>query len=145
VHGIDRQASAKLALLGQGQPLWSFTLPGRRAHIDFGEQFPYDPEKAEALLEPDTMARASDTRAGHHTVSHDDAPVEVLIDRMNEAGTAEAFFQARDDFQGHIAEDMMITRVTSLTSLQAARASAQGYEHWHRFMIRSETTWLDKP
>jgi ABC-type transport system substrate-binding protein len=24
--------------------------PGSRGHIDFGEQFPYDPEKAKALL-----------------------------------------------------------------------------------------------
>jgi hypothetical protein len=85
-------------------------LPGSRGHIDFGEQFPYDPEKAKALLDPDTMARASDPRAGHHTISHDDAPVDVLID-----------------------------------FLQAARASVKGYEHLHRFMIRFETTRLDKP
>ena len=39
----------------------------------------------------------------------------------------------------------MTTRVTSLTFLQAARASVKGYEHWHRFMIRFETTWLDEP
>jgi hypothetical protein len=39
----------------------------------------------------------------------------------------------------------MTTRVTSLTFLQAARASAQGCEPWHRFMIRFETTWLDEP
>jgi Bacterial extracellular solute-binding proteins, family 5 Middle len=73
MHGIDRQAIAKLALRGQGQPLWSFMLPGSRGHIDFGEQFPYDPEKAKALLDPDTITRASDTRAGHNTISHDDA------------------------------------------------------------------------
>jgi hypothetical protein len=39
----------------------------------------------------------------------------------------------------------MATRVTSLTFLQAARVSVKGYEHWHRFMIRLETTWLGKP
>jgi peptide/nickel transport system substrate-binding protein len=49
-HGIDRQAIAKTALLGQAPPLWSFVPPGSRGHIDFGEQFPYDPEKARALL-----------------------------------------------------------------------------------------------
>ena len=49
-YGIDRQAIAKTALLGQAQPLWSFVPPGSRGHIDFGEQFPYDPEKAKALL-----------------------------------------------------------------------------------------------
>jgi hypothetical protein len=84
-------------------------------------------------------------RAGNNTISHDDAAVDVLIDRMKEAGTEEAFLQAWDDFQGHIAEDMMTTRVTSLTFLQAAPASVKGYEHAHRFMIRFETTWLDKP
>jgi ABC-type transport system substrate-binding protein len=49
-YGIDRQAIAKTALLGQAQPLWSFVPPGSRGQIDFGEQFPYDPEKARALL-----------------------------------------------------------------------------------------------
>ena len=120
-------------------------LPGSRGHIDFGEQFPYDPEKAKALLDPDTMAWASETRAEHNTISHDDVLVDVLIDRMNEAGTEEAFLQARHDVQGHIAVDMMTTRVTSLTFLQAAHASVKGYEHWHRFMIRFETTRLDEP
>jgi peptide/nickel transport system substrate-binding protein len=49
-YGIDRQAIAKTALLGQARPLWSFVAPGARGHIDFGDQFPYDPEKAKALL-----------------------------------------------------------------------------------------------
>jgi peptide/nickel transport system substrate-binding protein len=49
-YGIDRQAIAKTALLGQAQPLWSFVASGSRDHIDFGEQFPYAPEKARALL-----------------------------------------------------------------------------------------------
>jgi ABC-type transport system substrate-binding protein len=49
-YGLDRQAIAKTALLGQAQPLWSFVPPGGRDHIDFGEQFPYNPEKAQALL-----------------------------------------------------------------------------------------------
>src|SRR5919108_543255 len=49
-YGIDRQSIAKTALLGQAQPLWSFVPPGGRDHIDFGEQYPYDPEKAKALL-----------------------------------------------------------------------------------------------
>jgi ABC-type transport system substrate-binding protein len=34
----------------RAQPLWSFVPPGSRGHLDFGEQFPYDPEKAKALL-----------------------------------------------------------------------------------------------
>jgi ABC-type transport system substrate-binding protein len=49
-YGIDRPAIVKTALLGQAQPLWSFVPPGSRGHLDFGEQFPYDPEKARALL-----------------------------------------------------------------------------------------------
>jgi ABC-type transport system substrate-binding protein len=49
-YGIDRQAIAKTALLGQAQPLWSPVPPGGLDHIDFGEQFPYDPDKAKALL-----------------------------------------------------------------------------------------------
>jgi peptide/nickel transport system substrate-binding protein len=49
-YGIDRQAIAKTALLGQAQPLWSFVPPGGRDHIDFGEQYPYDPKKARTLL-----------------------------------------------------------------------------------------------
>jgi ABC-type transport system substrate-binding protein len=49
-YGIDRRAIAKTALLGQAQPLWSFVPPGGRDHIDFGDEFPYDPDKAKALL-----------------------------------------------------------------------------------------------
>jgi peptide/nickel transport system substrate-binding protein len=49
-YGIDRPAITKTALLGQAQPLWSFMPPGSRGQIDFEEQFPYDPEKARALL-----------------------------------------------------------------------------------------------
>jgi ABC-type transport system substrate-binding protein len=49
-YGIDRHAIVQTALLGQAQPLWSFVPPGSHGHLDFGEQFPYDPEKARALL-----------------------------------------------------------------------------------------------
>jgi peptide/nickel transport system substrate-binding protein len=48
-YGIDRRVIAKTALLGQAQPPWSVVPPGSRGHIDFGGQFPYDPEKAKAL------------------------------------------------------------------------------------------------
>jgi len=204
--------------LGQAQPLWSFVPPGSRGHIDFGEQFPYDPETAKALLKEAgfdqknplryaimthgaegalptiatlmktqyaklgvevtvdvinrpiflrwltrdrdweqmlnltgaaldlyMIARAIDTRAGNNTINYDDTQVDVLIDRMREAGTEEAFLQAGYDFQGYIAENMMITSVTSLPFLQAARASVKGYEPLHGFKIRFETTWLDRP
>jgi peptide/nickel transport system substrate-binding protein len=49
-YGIDRQAIIKTALVGQAQPLWSVVPSGSRDHLDFGEQFPYDPDKAKALL-----------------------------------------------------------------------------------------------
>jgi peptide/nickel transport system substrate-binding protein len=49
-YGIDRHAIAKVAMLGLGKALWSFVPPGGKDHIDFEEQFPYDPEKAKALL-----------------------------------------------------------------------------------------------
>jgi peptide/nickel transport system substrate-binding protein len=49
-YGIDRHAIAKTALLGQAQPLWSFVSPGGRDHIDFGDEYPYNPDKAKALL-----------------------------------------------------------------------------------------------
>jgi ABC-type transport system substrate-binding protein len=49
-YGIDRQAIVKTALLGQAQALWSPVPPGGMDHIDFGEIFPYDPDKAKALL-----------------------------------------------------------------------------------------------
>lgn len=49
-YGIDRHASAKTAMLGLGEVLWSFVPPGGKDHIDFEEEFPYNPEKAKALL-----------------------------------------------------------------------------------------------
>jgi ABC-type transport system substrate-binding protein len=49
-YGIDRHVIAKTAMLGLGQPLWSFVPPGGKDHIDFADQFPYDPKKAKALL-----------------------------------------------------------------------------------------------
>jgi ABC-type transport system substrate-binding protein len=48
--GLDRPAIVKTALLGQAQPLWSFVPSGGKGHIDFEEQFPYDPNQARALL-----------------------------------------------------------------------------------------------
>lgn len=49
-YGIDRQVIAKTALLGLGQPLWSFIPPGSKDHLDFAEEYPYQPQKARALL-----------------------------------------------------------------------------------------------
>jgi peptide/nickel transport system substrate-binding protein len=216
-YGIDRQAIAKTALLGQAQPLWSFVPPGSRGQIDFGDHFAYDPDKARALLkeagyddknplrytimthsaeaalpniaaimktqlakigvevtvevidrpiflrrltkdrdwdqtvnfsgailDPHTISRAIDTRAGNNTINHQDTYVDALIDRMKEAATEEAYRQAGYDFQRYLVENMMVTSATTLPFLQAARTHVKGYEHLHGFKIRFETTWLDK-
>jgi hypothetical protein len=71
--------------------------------------------------------------------------VDVLIDRMKEAGTEEAFLQTGYDFQGYIAENMTSTSVTSLPFRQGARRSVKEYEPLHAFKSRFETTRLDKP
>jgi ABC-type transport system substrate-binding protein len=217
-YGIDRHAIAKTALLGQAQALWSFVPPGGKDYIDFGEQFPYDPEKAQVLLkevgfdaknplrytimthgaEPAlpiiatimktqyaklgveatmevidrpiflrrlvkdrdwdqtvnfsgaaldayTLSRAIDTRAGNNTINHQDAHVDVLIDRLKEAATEEAYREAGHALQRYMVENMMVTSVTTLPFLQAARTYVKGYEQLHGFKIRFETTWLDKP
>jgi peptide/nickel transport system substrate-binding protein len=49
-YGIDRSAIAKTALLGYGNPLWSGIPEGSKDHVDFPEMYPYNPEKAKALL-----------------------------------------------------------------------------------------------
>jgi peptide/nickel transport system substrate-binding protein len=49
-YGIDRQVIAKSALLGLATPLVSFVPPGTLGHKDFLEMYPYNPEKAKALL-----------------------------------------------------------------------------------------------
>ena len=216
-YGIDRQAIAKTALLGQAQPLWSFVPPGSRGQIDFGGRFPYDPEKAKTLLKAAgydekiplrytimthsaeaalptiatimkthlakigvevtvevidrpiflrrltkdrdwdqmlnlsgaaldaySLSRAIDTRAGNNTPNHQDTQVDALIDRMRAAATEEAYRQVGDDLQRYVTENMIVTSVTSLPFLQAARTSVKGYEHLHGFKIRFETTWLEK-
>jgi ABC-type transport system substrate-binding protein len=49
-YGIDRRVIAKTALLGYGNPLWSGIPEGSKDHVDFPEMYPYNPEKAKALL-----------------------------------------------------------------------------------------------
>ena len=49
-YGIDRRAIAKAALLGHGGPQWGFLPPGAKGFKDLSEVYPYDPEKAKALL-----------------------------------------------------------------------------------------------
>ena len=49
-HGIDREPIAKTALLGYGNPLWSGIPEGAKDHVDFPEMYPYNPDKAKAML-----------------------------------------------------------------------------------------------
>jgi ABC-type transport system substrate-binding protein len=49
-YGIDRHAIAKIAFLGYAQPLLGVIPPGTRGHEDILEMYPYNPEKAKALL-----------------------------------------------------------------------------------------------
>jgi hypothetical protein len=47
--------------------------------------------------------------------------------------------------QRYVVDNMLVTSVTTLPFLQAARTYVKGYEQLHGFKIRFETTWLDKP
>jgi ABC-type transport system substrate-binding protein len=216
-YGIDRQAIARVALLGFAQPLWSFVPPGARGHIDFADQFAYDPQQAKALLKEagydaenplrytlmthgadaalptiatimktqyaklgvevtveildrpiflwrltrernwdqllnfsggsfDTYSatRLIDTRAGNNSTNHQDAHVDVLIDRLREANTEAGFLQAGHELQRYVTENMLYQSVTTLPFTQAARAYVKGYANLYGYKIRFETTWLDK-
>jgi ABC-type transport system substrate-binding protein len=98
-----------------------------------------------AALDAYTISRGIDTRAGNNTINHQDAHVDVLIDRMKEAATEEAYREAGYALQRYMVENMMVTSVTTLPFLQAARTNVKGYEQLHGFKIRFETTWLDNP
>jgi ABC-type transport system substrate-binding protein len=114
-----------------------------RGHIDFGEQFPYDPEKANALLKEAGFDQKNPLRYAIMTHAAEAAcPTTATIMKTQNAKLG---VELTYDFQGYIVENMMTTSVTSLPFLQAARASVKGYEHMHGFKIRFETTWLDRP
>jgi ABC-type transport system substrate-binding protein len=49
-YGLDREAMAKAALLGYGRPLVSIVSYGLRGHVSLLEMYPYNPDKAKALL-----------------------------------------------------------------------------------------------
>jgi peptide/nickel transport system substrate-binding protein len=49
-YGIDRPAIVKTALLGLARPLWRSVPSGGKGHIDFEEQFAYNPDTAKGLL-----------------------------------------------------------------------------------------------
>jgi peptide/nickel transport system substrate-binding protein len=49
-YGLDRAAIAKSAMLGYATPSISFVSPGARGYLDLSERYPYNPERARALL-----------------------------------------------------------------------------------------------
>jgi ABC-type transport system substrate-binding protein len=216
-YGLDRHAIAKTALLGLAQPLWSFVPPGAKGHIDFGDQFAYDPETAKTLLKEagydeknplrytlmtnaaeaslptiatimktqyaklgvevmvevldrplflrrltrdrdwdqllnlsggsfDTYSatRLIDTRAGNNSSNHQDKRVDVLIDRLREASTEEAFLHAGYELQRYVTDNMLFQSITTLPFTQAAHTYVKGYTNLYGYKIIFETTWIDK-
>jgi len=97
-----------------------------------------------AAIDPHTISRALDSRAGSHVTNHNDAHVDALIDRLREAATEEAFCQAGYDFQRYVVENMSTTGISSFGFLQAARSYVKGYENLRGYKLRFETTWLEK-
>lgn len=49
-HAIDRQAVIDAALFGHGTPIGSHFPPHHPAYVDLTDRYPYDPERARALL-----------------------------------------------------------------------------------------------
>jgi peptide/nickel transport system substrate-binding protein len=49
-YGLNRQAIAKASLLGYGGPQWTFLPPGAKGHKELSDLYPYNPERAKALL-----------------------------------------------------------------------------------------------
>jgi peptide/nickel transport system substrate-binding protein len=49
-YGLNRPAIAKAAMLGYATPSISFVSPGAKGHLDLAEAYPYNPERARALL-----------------------------------------------------------------------------------------------
>ena len=79
-----------------------------------------------AAIDPYSISRALDTRAGNNTPNHQDTHVDALIDRMREAATEEEFGKAGHAFQRYMAEHMMSTASPRSPSCKrhAARSKA---------------------
>ena len=91
-----------------------------------------------------SSTRLIDTRAGNNSSNHQDTHVDVLIDRLRETTTEEAFLQAGYELQRYVTENMLYQSVTTLPFTQAARTYVKGYENLYGYKIRFETTWVDK-
>jgi ABC-type transport system substrate-binding protein len=96
-----------------------------------------------AAFDLEVASRLLDTRAEPNPPNHQDEQVQALTDRLREAATGEAYRQAGQDLQRYVAEHMLYPGVTTLPSIQAARASMRGYAPGNP--IRLETAWLDTP
>ena len=55
-HAIDRQALIDGAMFGYGTPIGSHFAPHHPAYVDFSDRYPFDPERARALLAEAGMA-----------------------------------------------------------------------------------------
>jgi peptide/nickel transport system substrate-binding protein len=62
-HAIDRQAVVDLVMFGYGTPIGSHWSPSTPYYKDLTGRYPYDPEKARALLKE---AGYPDGFFGHH-------------------------------------------------------------------------------
>jgi ABC-type transport system substrate-binding protein len=91
-----------------------------------------------------SATRLIDTRAGNNNSNHQDKHVDVLIDRLREATTEEAFLRAGYELQRYVTENMLFQSVTTLPFTQAMRTYVKGYENLYGYKIRFETTWLEK-
>jgi ABC-type transport system substrate-binding protein len=49
-YGLNRPAITKAAMLGYATPSVSFVSPGAKGYLDLSERYPYNPERAKALL-----------------------------------------------------------------------------------------------
>ena len=86
-HAIDRQAVVDLVMLGYGTPIGSHWSPSTPYYRDLTHRFPYDPEKAKALLKeagyPDGFAATIKLPAIY---SYSKRAGEVIADMLAKVG-----------------------------------------------------------